>query len=123
VNKLLKVRNTGDLLGSVSFANYLTVVMPYIDALRLIEAWDYLSGVFLMILQNNFPEENEFLIVAAPIICSALEKLLAIPGVTCKVSDTTMLSIYRLCRSSGYREFTLDEEPCRAIADGLGRRT
>lgn len=122
MNKLLKVRNTSDLLDSVSFANYLTVDIPGIDGLRLAEAWDYLSGIFLMILQGNFPEEDGFVVVVAPAICSALDKLLAIPGTTCKVSDTTMLSIYQMCRSSGYRNFTLDKEPCRAVADGLGRQ-
>ena len=94
MNKLSKVRNASDLPDSVSFANYLTVDIPDIDGLRLAEAWDYLSGVFLMILQGNFPEEDEFMVVVAPAICSALEKLLAVPGTTCKVSDTTMLSVH-----------------------------
>lgn len=94
MNKLLRVRNTSNLLDSVSFANYLTVDIPDVDGLRLAEAWDYLSGVFLMILQGNFPEEDEFMVVVAPAICSALEKLLAVPGTTCKVSDTTMLSVH-----------------------------
>jgi len=85
---------TNDFFDSVSFANYLTTIIPDIDALRLAEAWDYLSGIFLMILQGTFPEDDEFIILVSPAICSALAKLLATPGTTCTVSNTSLLSIY-----------------------------
>lgn len=116
-------RKMNDFLDSVSFANYLTIIIPDIDALRLVEAWDYLSGIFLVILQGTFPEDDEFIVIVSPAICGALGKLLAIPGTTCTVSNTSLLSIYRLCPSSGYREFALDEESCGSIADSCGRRT
>ena len=85
---------TDDILDPVSFANYLTIIIPDIDALRLAEAWDYLSGIFLMILQGIFFEDDEFIILVSPAICSALAKLSAIPGTTCMVSNTSLLSTY-----------------------------
>ncbi|KAK2461808.1 hypothetical protein APHAL10511_006271 [Amanita phalloides] len=73
-------KNDFNLMVAVSFASYLTVAIPDVDPLRHAEAWNYLSSIFLMILQGCFPEEDEFIIMASPAICCALTKLLVLRG-------------------------------------------
>ncbi|KAF8622240.1 hypothetical protein AX15_007179 [Amanita polypyramis BW_CC] len=80
--------NNTSLIVVVSFANYIAAAKPDMGTLRYAEAWNYLSGTFLMVLRGDFPEEEDLITLVAPAICYALSVLLSIPGTKLYSSQT-----------------------------------
>lgn len=59
-----------------AFAHRIMVTTQNSDPVSLVEAWDYLRDVLLLILSRRFPEEQEALaLLVCPVLCTAMTRM------------------------------------------------